>query len=66
VLCPDNPQVIVAAVVWFGAELVENNSYCLVGCTVSPGFEFSGFELANPNMLLETWLNATDVIARLT
>ncbi|GHA90589.1 hypothetical protein GCM10009069_11950 [Algimonas arctica] len=66
VLSPDNPQIVVAAGVWFGAELVERNSYCLVGCTVSPGFEFSGFELADPNMLLQTWPNARNVIARLT
>jgi predicted cupin superfamily sugar epimerase len=42
----ERPQVIVPAGTWFGTELVDRASHCLVGCTVSPGFEFSDFELA--------------------
>ena len=38
------PQVIVPAHSWQSARTT--GSYTLVGCTVSPGFEFSGFELA--------------------
>jgi arsenate reductase (glutaredoxin) len=38
------PQGIVPAQTWFGSRLVEPNGYALVGCTVSPGFDFSDFE----------------------
>jgi predicted cupin superfamily sugar epimerase len=38
------PQVIVAARCWQSAR--SRGAYSLVGCTVAPGFEFSGFELA--------------------
>lgn len=38
------PQLIVPKDHWQSAETM--GSYTLVGCTVSPGFEFSGFILA--------------------
>jgi predicted cupin superfamily sugar epimerase len=38
------PQVVVPAGHWQAAET--HGDWTLVGCTVSPGFEFSGFELA--------------------
>ncbi len=38
------PQVIVPAGVWQSA--VSAGAWTLVGCTVSPAFEFSGFEMA--------------------
>lgn len=65
-LSPDNPQVVVKAGVWFGAELLAPQSYGLVGCTVSPGFEFFGFELADRATLLAVWSDAHEIIARLT
>jgi len=40
------PQVIVPAGHWQSAE--SRGGWTLVGCTVSPGFEFAGFELAPP------------------
>jgi predicted cupin superfamily sugar epimerase len=38
------PQALVPAQVWQAAESL--GEWTLVGCTVAPGFEFSGFELA--------------------
>ena len=38
------PQAVVAARCWQSARTL--GAYSLVGCTVAPGFEFSGFELA--------------------
>ena len=38
------PQVTVPARAWQAAESL--GDWTLVGCTVAPGFEFSGFELA--------------------
>ena len=40
------PQVIVPAGWWQSAETT--GDWTLVGCTVSPGFRFAGFELAEP------------------
>ncbi|MEM7142817.1 MAG: cupin domain-containing protein [Actinomycetota bacterium] len=42
----ERPQLIVAPGAWQAAESL--GDWTLVGCTVSPGFEFDGFELA-PN-----------------
>jgi predicted cupin superfamily sugar epimerase len=39
-----SPQIVVPANVWQMARSL--GDYTLVGCTVAPGFEFSGFELA--------------------
>lgn len=49
VLGPDietgqTPQAIVPAGAWQAARPL--GAYALVGCTVAPGFEFTGFELA--------------------
>jgi predicted cupin superfamily sugar epimerase len=38
------PQVIVPAHVWQAAATL--GEWTLVGCTVAPGFDFAGFELA--------------------
>jgi predicted cupin superfamily sugar epimerase len=38
-------QHVVPANVWFGARLVADSEFCLVGCQVSPGFDFKDFEL---------------------
>lgn len=40
------PQIIVPPGAWQAAHTL--GAWTLVGCTVSPGFEFSGFELAAP------------------
>ncbi len=41
------PQAIVEPYHWQSARSL--GAWTLVGCTVSPGFEFSGFEMAPPN-----------------
>lgn len=41
------PQVIVPAGVWQSA--VSTGAWTLIGCTVSPAFEFGGFEMAPPD-----------------
>lgn len=44
VLDNQTPQIIVPANVWQSARSL--GDWTLVGCTVAPGFEFSGFEIA--------------------
>ena len=43
----ERPQAVVPAGAWQNAESL--GAWTLVGCTVAPGFEFSGFELAPPH-----------------
>lgn len=40
----ERPQIVVPAHCWQAAESL--GDWTLAGCTVSPGFEFAGFELA--------------------
>ena len=42
----ERPQAVVPAHAWQQAESL--GEWTLVGCTVAPGFEFAGFELAPP------------------
>jgi predicted cupin superfamily sugar epimerase len=42
----ERPQGVVPAGAWQAAE--SRGDWTLVGCTVAPGFEFSGFEVAPP------------------
>jgi len=46
VLGGQRPQAVVPAGAWQSAE--PTGAWTLVGCTVSPGFDFDGFELAPP------------------
>ena len=41
-----SPQAVVPVRCWQSARSL--GTYSLVGCTVAPGFEFAGFELAPP------------------
>jgi uncharacterized protein len=59
-------QAVVPAECWFGAVVNNPDSYALVGCTVSPGFDFQDFELAERNMLLAQYPNHQDIIEKLT
>ena len=43
-VCGEQPQAVVPARAWQAAESLGDRT--LVGCTVAPGFDFSGFELA--------------------
>ena len=45
-------QATVPAGAWFGAEVTGPGDYALVGCTVSPGFDFSDFEMGDRDRLL--------------
>ena len=51
---------------WFGARLQENGNYSLVGCTVSPGFDYEDFEMAENNILINTYPQHADLINSLT
>lgn len=43
-------QIAIPKNKWFAARLSNTNGFALVGCTVSPGFHFDDFELADRNL----------------
>ena len=47
------PQAVVPPRAWQAARPL--GAWSLVGCTVSPAFEFDGFELAPPSWRPESW-----------
>jgi uncharacterized protein len=61
-LSAENPQHVVPAGTWFGAIPAPQSRYSLVGCTVSPAFEFAQFELGDPNVLLLQFPAARELI----
>ena len=60
------PQFVVKAGVWFACSVPLMNRGALVGCTVSPGFEFEDFELAKRENLLTQYPEYHEVILQLT
>lgn len=60
------PQFVVPKGVWFASEVLKPNSYSFVGCTVSPGFDFVDFELADRNMLIAQFPKNSKIINRLS
>jgi predicted cupin superfamily sugar epimerase len=58
-------QAVVPAGCWFGAELA-GQQYALVGCTVSPGFDFADFEMADRQRLSACYPQHKELILRLT
>lgn len=66
---PDNEesfQCLVSAGHWFGARLQSGGEYALAGCTVSPGFDFADFELADRKTLAEQYPKHKALITSLT
>jgi predicted cupin superfamily sugar epimerase len=60
------PQAIIKANTWFAAALDGKRSYCLLGCTVSPGFHYDDFELARRDDLVRTYPQHKRLIERYT
>jgi predicted cupin superfamily sugar epimerase len=46
-------QFVVPKNTWFAARLANNRGFALAGCTVSPGFYFEDFEMADKSLLSE-------------
>lgn len=59
-------QVIVPYGIWQGARLVDGGRWCLMSCTVAPGFEFDDYEHGNREDLLIHWPDWKEEILRLT
>ena len=59
-------QAVVKAGSWFASKPAEGSEYALVGCTVSPGFDFTDFELAERDVLAKQYPAYAELIVQLT
>lgn len=59
-------QAVVPHGTWFGAEVAPGIPFALVGCTVSPGFEFEDFELGTREALAAEFPSERAWVERLT
>jgi uncharacterized protein len=59
-------QIQVRAGSWFAATVNDNSSYALLGCTVSPGFDYPDFELGDRKKLVERYPQHRSIIERFT
>jgi len=59
-------QAVVPGGSYFGSEVADKSSYALVGCTVSPGFDYQDFEMPSAEDLRKLFPQHEDLIQRLT
>lgn len=59
-------QTVIKKNNWFASEVINKKSFALIGCTVSPGFDFSDFELADRDYLLENFPKYKSLIQKLS
>jgi hypothetical protein len=60
------PQAVVERGVWQGSRLVKGGRWALLGCTVSPGFEFEDYETGERAKLSAGWPEFAEEIKALT
>jgi len=55
-------QAVIPQGCWFAAHVKDVDSFSLVGCTVSPGFDFEDFEMGRKNNLISLYPKYTRII----
>lgn len=58
-------QYVVPANCWFASRPAPGSSFCFVGCTVAPGFNFADFELARAGELCQSYPSLQEIITTL-
>jgi len=58
-------QYIVPANCWFASRPLPGSSFCFVGCTVAPGFDFADFEMADAASLIAKYPQYQNIIKEL-
>jgi uncharacterized protein len=59
-------QLVVPAGVWQGTRLIGEGKVALLGCTVTPGFDFADYRNASAEELIRTWPLEAERIRKLT
>lgn len=57
-------QTVVESGSWFAASVNDYHSYSLIGCTVSPGFDYRDWELADIDKLLYMYPQFRSIIEK--
>lgn len=65
-LADQHVQLIVPAGVWQGLRLIGNGRVALLGCTVTPGFDFADYRNASYAELAAKWPQQAEQIRALT
>ena len=59
------PQIVVPKNTIFGSSVDDDNSFSLVGCMVSPGFDYTDFELFTQQQLITQYPQHKEVIEKM-
>lgn len=59
-------QLVVPAGVWQGTRLIGSGKVVLLGCTVTPGFDFADYRNASAQELISGWPHESERIKQLT
>jgi hypothetical protein len=59
-------QLVVPAGVWQGARLVGDGKVALLGCTVTPGFDYADYQSGSYTQLADKWPAEAELIRALT
>lgn len=59
-------QLPVSAGIWQGCHLLPGGSFALLGCTVTPGFDFADYEGGSAEPLIAQWPWEAETIQALT
>ncbi len=59
-------QLVVPAGVWQGTRLIGDGKMALLGCTVTPGFDFADYHSAGAVELIQKWPQEAERIRTLT
>jgi hypothetical protein len=59
-------QLAVPAGVWQGTRLLGDGKVALLGCTVTPGFDFADYRHAGAEELIARWPQEGERIKKLT
>jgi predicted cupin superfamily sugar epimerase len=62
----ERPQHVVRHGVWQGSRLLVQEGWALLGCVVSPGFEFVDYKDATAEELVARWPGEAEMIRALT
>ena len=61
-----HPQLIVPKHVWQGSRLLPGGNVALLGCTVSPGFDYADYEAGSAQPLVREYPQYEELIRELT
>jgi uncharacterized protein len=60
------PQYTIPGGIWFAASVINPDGFSLVGCSVSPGFDYADFELGKREEMLKLFPQHGSIIKQFT